>query len=119
MSRKRFEPPKGISPAAAAEWRQLVKLLGSDVSERDRIGLTILATSYADYREAQRQVDENGTVVLGPTGQPIKNPYCLVLKESFDRIRPLLTEFRLTPQARGKMTKRERDALNADFELDF
>ncbi len=100
--------PKDLSPAAAATWRQMVRLIpAGKLHKLDEVALTVLCTSYADYREAQRQVDEHGTVVLGTTGQPIKNPYCLVLKESWERIRPLLAEFGLSPLARAKLKMEE------------
>jgi P27 family predicted phage terminase small subunit len=95
--------PKDLSPAAATEWRRMVRLLAGKLHQLDEVALVVLCTSFADYREAQRQVDEHGTVVLGTTGQPIKNPYCLVLKESWERIRPLLAEFGLSPLARAKL----------------
>lgn len=103
MSSKAPKMPRDLSAAAATEWRRMARLLTGKLNQLDEVALTVLCTSFADYREAQRQVDEHGTVVLGTTGQPIKNPYCLVLKESWERIRPLLGEFGLSPAARAKM----------------
>ncbi len=108
--------PADLSPAAATIWRRLVKLLAGKLHQLDEVGLTVLSTSFADYREAQRQVDEHGTVVLGSTGQPVKNPYCLVLKESWERIRPLLTEFGLSPLARSRW-KPGHDADDVELEI--
>lgn len=116
MSSKATSPkmPKDLSPAAATEWRRMVRLLSGKLNQLDEVALTVLCTSFADYRNAQRQVDEHGTVVLGTTGQPIKNPYCLVLKESWERIRPLLSEFGLSPLARAKL---KLDTDEGDEEL--
>lgn len=98
------QPPEDMSPAALEIWQRLIGLMDHDrLHQLDETALTVLATSFADYREAQRQIDVHGAVVLSTTGQPTKNPYALILKESFDRIKPLLAEFGLTPLARSKM----------------
>lgn len=115
-----LRPPKGLRPEAVAEWKRVVKLLAKQrvLGELDIAALTIYATSFADYREAQQRIDQNGTVVEGPTGQPMKNPYMAVLKESWDRIRVLLPEFGLTPSARARL-KIEHDSAEKSDEIVF
>jgi P27 family predicted phage terminase small subunit len=78
------------------------------LSDIDRPALEILSTSLATYREAQAHVNEHGSVLIGTTGTPIKNPYLGVQKDCWDRIRVLLAEFGLTPSARARLKLDDR-----------
>ena len=93
--------PKDLCPEAKAEWKRIVGLLSTQrvLSELDIAALTIYATSYATYKKAEAHVAEHGSVVLSSTGVPTKNPYMTCMKECWDRIRPLLAEFGLTPSS--------------------
>jgi P27 family predicted phage terminase small subunit len=105
----RLTPPKDLSPAAKAEWQRIVTILAETkpLTQADIAALVIYSTSYATYAEAQAKVEEQGSVVVGTTGSPIKNPYLAVMKESWDRLKVLLPEFGLTPASRAKMAKQE------------
>jgi P27 family predicted phage terminase small subunit len=113
-------PPKGMSKPAAAEWRRTVNLLASAgvVSELDVNALTIYCNAIAMHRQAQEQIDKLGPVVVGSTGTPIKNPYLLVQKEAWERIKTLQAELGLTPSARAKLNIGKDDEA-ADDELKF
>jgi P27 family predicted phage terminase small subunit len=108
--------PEGMQPDAATEWTRIVEILASQkvLSELDIAALTIYANSYASYTKAQRHVDEHGEVVIGTTGTPIKNPYLTVQKECWERIRPLLAEFGLTPSARARLHMTHCDDAEKD-----
>ena len=100
------EPPKDMkADEARKEWRRITKLLCKQrvFSDADIAALTIYCTSYATYKHAQAQVDELGSVILTATGTPVKNPYLTVVNSCWDRIRPLLSEFGLSPSSRARL----------------
>lgn len=106
-----LSPPSALSPTAKAEWVHIVGILSGQrvLDELDIAALTIYATSYAMYQEAQTHINAHGSVVAGTTGTPIKNPYLTVQKEAWERIRPLLAEFGLTPSARARLQMGKAD----------
>lgn len=56
---------------------EVVELLLSNGNQRD---LSVLyASAYCEFQEAQRNIQENGSVCANPrTGAPIENPYLKV-----------------------------------------
>jgi P27 family predicted phage terminase small subunit len=102
-------PPPELKGEARKEWVRITTLLAAKrvLSEEDKAALTIYSTSWAMYREAQARIEEDGSVVMSATGVPIRNPYLSVLKQAWDRIRPLLSEFGLTPTARARLKVEE------------
>src|SRR5688572_30345484 len=88
------KPPTELTGEARKEWVRITRLLAAKrvLSEEDKCALTIYSQSWATYRDAQAHVDEDGSVVMSAAGIPIKNPYLSVVKQSWDRIRPLLSE---------------------------
>lgn len=113
----RLIPPKDLSPLAQAEWRRIVQLLSKSgvLDKHDTSALTIYATSYANYIESSRAVQEQGTVILNAQGTPIKNPHFQIMKESWDRLKTLLIDFGLTPKSRAKLLTPEPTDLGDDF----
>lgn len=100
------EPPKDMqNETARKEWRRITKLLCQQrvFSDADIAALTIYCTSYATYKHAAQQVEELGSVVMSAAGSPVKNPYVSVCNSCWDRIRPLLAEFGLSPSGRARL----------------
>jgi P27 family predicted phage terminase small subunit len=90
---------------AAKEWKRIVAILSRQriLSEADTAALAIYATSYSQYKQAERAIAEHGTVILSAQGVPIKNPYTTIQNQCWNRIQPLLAEFGLTPSSRARM----------------
>lgn len=106
------KPPPELSFAALGEWNRVVAMLQPTgiLAAVDVDALTIYCQSFAVFRECQIELDKEGTVVIGTTGTPIKNPYLSVQKDAWERMRTLLTEFGMTPAARGKVKTKPADA---------
>jgi P27 family predicted phage terminase small subunit len=99
---------------AKREWERVAALLSRRrvLTEEDHAALLIYCEAWQQYLDASEQLAEHGTVVLSNTGTPIKNPYLTVQKQAFDRMRPLLSEFGLTPCARARL--KQPDDEDAD-----
>lgn len=99
------EPPVHLNVAAREQWDYYANILGRKriLSQEDLAALTILATSMASYNHAQRQLDLDGYTTTGLHGGEVKSPWVTVQTASWNRIRPLLSEFGLTPTARGRL----------------
>jgi P27 family predicted phage terminase small subunit len=112
-----LNPPAELSPGAKKEWRRIVGLLSESrvLSNLDSAALAIYASSYDVYRQAEKHITANGSVCLGTTGTPMKNPYLTVQKECWERIRPLLAEFGLTPSARARLKFEPAEADDGEF----
>lgn len=111
-------PPKELDKVAKAEWERITAILSRQrvLTESDTAALMIYCTSYSQYREAQKAIQEHGTVVVSATGTPVRNPYLTVQNSAWDRIRPLLAEFGLTPTARARLQlDEEPDDDGAEF----
>jgi P27 family predicted phage terminase small subunit len=100
---------------ALIEWKRIIKLLEPHkvITEADMVPLYIYATSYADYREAMRQIRESGQVGLSQSGVPQKSPWVTAANAAWDRIRPLIAEFGLTPSARARLKMEPEPDQNA------
>jgi len=111
------EPPAELNAEAAAEWRRIVAILVGQriLTEADRAALVIYASSVAQYRQALDEVAKLGAVVQNVKGDLIKNPWCAIQRDCWERIRPLLSEFGLTPCARGRL---KLDDPDEDDEFD-
>ena len=65
--------------------------------------LTMIASSYATWVEAEKAQLEHGLLVKGRDGAPAVNPFRKVANEAYDRTRQLLVEFGMTPSSRTRV----------------
>jgi P27 family predicted phage terminase small subunit len=72
----------------------------------------VYATSLVRYRQAQDAIAKEGAVIEGVNGGSVKNPWTSIESAAADRLRPLFSEFGLTPTARGRL--KTPDAPDAD-----
>jgi P27 family predicted phage terminase small subunit len=109
--------PADLDGDALIEWKRIIKILTPHrvLTEADLAALYVYATSYADYREAMRQIKETGQVGLSQSGVPQKSPWVTAANAAWDRIRPLLAEFGLTPSARARLQMVEPEDSTDDF----
>ena len=103
--RPQLVAPGHLSDAERVEFDRIAGFLSRKrvVSDEDVDALEVYATSLVRYREAQTQIATQGAVVTGAKGLPVRNPWVSVQTACWDRIRPLLSEFGLTPTARGRL----------------
>lgn len=97
-------PPSWLSREARAEWKRIVPALQSIglLCTVDRAALAILCQSWADYREADRKLKEEGLVVKTKTASR-PNPLLAVRDQAFHQWAKLAAQFGLSPSARARL----------------
>ena len=96
--------PGWLSSEAKAEWKRVVpelERLGM-LTKIDRAALAAYCQSWAEYVEAVKCVQGEGTVIEGKRG-PQKNPRCTVMNEAWGRFHKTAIMFGLNPSARSTM----------------
>lgn len=95
-------PPKGLSAAAAAEWRRVVPELdrAGVLATIDRGVLTAYCTAWAHMQEAEKSLAETGVVHLNREKVPVKSPAWQVYREAARTMILAARECYLTPTAR-------------------
>lgn len=110
--------PDHLSADARAEFDRLASFLANKrvVSDEDSHAIEVYATSLVLYRQSQKAIDAEGAVIDGANDLRVKNPWLTVQNSAWDRIRPLLAMFGLTPadRQRLKMAEAKPDPA-ADF----
>jgi len=113
-----MKPPKHFKGEAAKAWKRLVEILGPQriVSHSDYYSLMILCESWAVYRRAEDAIAKDGDFLIGQKGELIKHPAHTLINQAWERIRPLLSEFGLTPTARSRfLLDVDNDKDDTDF----
>lgn len=95
-------PPKGLGPAAAAEWRRVTKELARAgvLAEVDRGVLTAYVTAWAHMMEAEAQLRAKGVTILNREKVPVKNPAWQVYREANRTMLAAAAQLYLTPVSR-------------------
>ena len=73
------------------------------ISRVDRPALEMLATSYARFRAAAREVEENGPLSEGSRGQPKESPAVRIEREAARDYLRFAEQFGLTASARTRL----------------
>ena len=110
------DPPKWLWPVAAERWREVYPLLGDVVHQLDSVALAKDCQCYAQYRELQDWMLENGmTAVIRGEGGEIKSvvavPHVAISCKMLSEMRHYEKAFGLTPQARQE----NLSALSDDY----
>lgn len=97
--------PKGLTKAAADEWKRVTRLLKTLglVAELDRAALAVYCEAWATWQHAQAEIAKTGHVVKSPSGFPIINPWVSVANGAHKQMQSLLSEFGLSPAARSRI----------------
>jgi len=75
-------PPEGMPDVQAQKWHDSVLQFGRVLTEMDRDALTIYCETWAEMQNAKRRVDEDGAMVLLPSGVVQKSPWLSKLEHS-------------------------------------
>ena len=109
---KRPTPPRHLDARAKQKWKELIGDL-PDLEQGTLDALTAYSAAWSRMVEAERQVQELGTVVKSPTGFPTANPYLGILQAERRAVRQWSDSLKLNPKARGrrKATEPEEDPV--------
>ena len=114
--------PRWLKGDARSEWRRIVpelKALGL-LSKIDRAALTAYCQAWADYLDAIKQIEKNGSVLeireLAKDGEKegrIKymqqSPYVSIKNKAAEHMHKFLTEFGMTPASRSRISVAKTD----------
>lgn len=98
---KRPTPPRHLDARAKQKWKELVGDL-PDLEQGTLDALTAYSAAWSRMIDAERHVQELGTVVKSPTGFPTANPYLGILQAERRAVRQWGETLKLTPKSRGR-----------------
>ena len=96
-----------FTEAARAYWDSLSSEFAElgVVCELDSLSMQVLCDSFAAYEEAKQKVLEQGSVVTGGRGGPMKNPWVLIRDDLGKTIVRISRQFGMTPASRSAIEK--------------
>jgi len=115
MKKPKHRAPDELSGDALLAWERFAADM--EVEQIDRSALMLLSQSWAEMMQAEKHIEQNGTVIKLPNGYPGPNPFCKTRNEARAVVLKLLREFGMTPASRAKMIAMETE--EAEAELDF
>lgn len=108
--------PEWLNGLAADEWDRVAEILTSQggIEDIDQTALAAYCQTYAHWRKAVADVNENGLRL--DTGKP--NPSARQADALLKQLRGLLNELGFTPAARGRLEPAGDAPTKDDHELD-
>jgi P27 family predicted phage terminase small subunit len=99
-------PPEWLPEDGQREWRRVAPLLLAMrvLRDTDLTALAVYCESYARYRQAQQELQDNGSLTTDTgTGSIKTHPSVTVLNQAVAQMRAFMVEFGLTPSSRGRV----------------
>ncbi|MFF5778162.1 phage terminase small subunit P27 family [Streptomyces virginiae] len=105
------EPPAWLPAEARAEWDRVVpELARLDLLKPvDRSALTAYCLTWDRLVQAQRQMDEDGSVLATNSQGRVRHPAVAVIEAASKELRSWAGEFGLTPSAESKVGRQGDD----------
>lgn len=97
--------PPHLKGVARTEWNRITKELHAlgVLSLMDRASLVAYCTAWADYVQACKMVEKEGSVVTSDKGGLYQNPWVSIKNSSMDRLVRISSEFGMTPASRTRV----------------
>jgi len=98
--------PSWLSPQAKAEWRRLapeLERLGL-LTHLDRAAFAAYCQSFAQWRECQAVLEEQGSMYITANGRLKERPEVEMAKTLAQLTRAFAVEFGLTPSSRARLS---------------
>lgn len=107
--------PAHLDKVARTEWRRISALLHTAglLTSIDRTALAGYCVAYSRWIDAEKQIQEKGTIVKSPSGYPMQNPYLTVANKAMGEVRKWLVEFGMTPSSRTRIKVEPPDQADA------
>lgn len=99
-------PPVWLPEDGQEEWRRVAPLLLAMrvLRDTDLTALAVYCEAYARFREARKELDENGGLTTDTgTGSIKTHPSVTVLNQAVAQMRAFMVEFGMTPSSRGRV----------------
>lgn len=100
-----IDPPEWITGTARDMWLRVTPLLCREgvLQETDIHNVEIFCMAYSNWRLASIDVANNGVVVAGATGGPVKNPALTALNEAAKQMASFGALLGLDPSSRSRV----------------
>lgn len=97
--------PPELSAVARKEWRRISRHLSELglLTAIDRAALASYCQGWAQWLDANVQLQKHGPVVRAPSGYPMLSPYLAVASQAYTQMRAMLIEFGMTPASRSRV----------------
>jgi P27 family predicted phage terminase small subunit len=98
-------PPEHLRGLAKTKWQKIAAQLHrmGVLTEVDQDALARYCITYKRWREAEKQVERDGEVILTTNGNQVQNPYLSIANRCMAQLNSLGSEFGLTPSSRAKV----------------
>ena len=98
-------PPKHLSKIAAQKWRSIMPILSQlgTLAESDLTLVEMFCVAYGRWREAEKEVEARGGMVLTVKGGSYESPWISLSKRFIEIAIKLTQELGLSPTARAKI----------------
>lgn len=108
------EPPEWLDDLATTMWRTVAPMLCRQgvLQLTDLHNLEVFCSAYSTFRESEQHVAQNGIVVVGATGGPVKNPALTAKNEAARQMASFGENLGLSPSARARLIGTERKTEN-------
>ncbi|MBO4334430.1 MAG: phage terminase small subunit P27 family, partial [Desulfovibrio sp.] len=109
-----LEPPAYLNDIAAVDYRRKAELLDrlGVFKEGDDVALSAYAEAYSRWIDAVEHLRQNGQILTGKDGQPMRNPVLFNINNALDQMYKYLTEFGLTPVSRSRVKVDDKQKQN-------
>ena len=111
------DPPEWLSERAAVMWKMILpELLRENVvALTDLHNVEAFCTAYDNWRMAQESIKENGIVVAGATGGPVKNPALTAANETMRQMVTFGSLLGLDPSSRTRLIGGNKEKATNEF----
>lgn len=111
------EPPEWLSDRASTMWNMIVpELLRENVvALTDLHNVEAFCVAYDNWRMAQESIQENGIVVAGATGGPMKNPALTAANETMRQMVTFGSMLGLDPASRTRLIGGNKQTSTNEF----
>ena len=111
------DPPEWLSDRASTMWNMIVpELLRENVvALTDLHNVEAFCVAYDNWRMAQESIQENGIVVAGATGGPMKNPALTAANETMRQMVTFGSMLGLDPASRTRLIGGNKQSSTNEF----
>ena len=111
------DPPEWLSDRASTMWNMIVpELLRENVvALTDLHNVEAFCVAYDNWRMAQESIQQNGIVVAGATGGPMKNPALTAANETMRQMVTFGSMLGLDPASRTRLIGGNKQSSTNEF----
>lgn len=99
------DPPDGMSTSAKSKWMEARQEWARVLTDTDRDALRLYCEAWAEMVNAQMRVEEDGAMVISPSGVVQKSPWLTKVEQNREFCRKMIAAFGGLPNSRAKAVR--------------